>query len=361
MVKPPPRARAHVAVAFAEVMSFDQEFALAARCPTCNVPLTVEESARSRCPVCGGDLGGRAEPRSSSSSWEEPPRRTAEKVAEEPLAPLPRGDDRDRDRDRDWDRDRDRGRRDWDDRDDYRRYREPMPETLPGQGLTYATLVLIAFCLLMDLVSLAVSGLVVLPRVGDKRLGNANDPFGKPGAATPPDPDLVLVGLLDCSRLMVLLPAGIVFLCWTYRAYKNLNLFRMAGLQYSPGWAVGYFFIPIVNLFRPCQVFQEMWRASDPTVTRPGDYDWNRSGNSALIGFWWAAWIIAGLSAYGSSFASMNPNSRISEVVALSMVPLALHTLAGVLILAVVWGLRARQEAKFQAITRGGAPEDRGD
>lgn len=96
-----------------------------------------------------------------------------------------------------------------------------------------------------------------------------------------------------------LIAAGIVFLVWTYGAYKNLRALG-ANPDTSPGWAVGYFFIPIVNLFRPFQVFQEMWRESDPeTVSaggiRPMHAFIEDSSKSLLIIVWWGLWLLSNI------------------------------------------------------------------
>ncbi len=74
------------------------------------------------------------------------------------------------------------------------------------------------------------------------------------------DPIQVIVGLLQSGLGIV---TGIAFLKWIYRAYKNIKGFGAEGLRFSPGWAVGYYFIPILSLIRPVQVMSEIWRASD--------------------------------------------------------------------------------------------------
>ncbi|HJQ25613.1 MAG TPA: DUF4328 domain-containing protein [Blastocatellia bacterium] len=96
-----------------------------------------------------------------------------------------------------------------------------------------------------------------------------------------------------------LVAAGIVFLVWTYAAYKNLRALG-ANPDTSPGWAVGYFFIPIANLFRPFQVFQEMWRESDPETVaagggRPMHAFIEDSSKSLLIIVWWGLWLLSNI------------------------------------------------------------------
>jgi len=73
-------------------------------------------------------------------------------------------------------------------------------------------------------------------------------------------------GFLALTQLVALLAAGILFLCWFHRAYANLRAFGTEGLPHGPGWAVGYWFIPFVNLVRPATAARDIWNASDPAA-----------------------------------------------------------------------------------------------
>jgi hypothetical protein len=97
------------------------------------------------------------------------------------------------------------------------------------------------------------------------------------------DPVQGFIGLLQ-SGLGIL--TGIIFLKWIYRSYKNIQGFGAQGLRFSPGWAVGYYFIPILSLIRPVQVMGEIWRASDDPR------DWPRRPGSWLIASWWTLFLI---------------------------------------------------------------------
>jgi|SRR5215469_16089753 len=104
-----------------------------------------------------------------------------------------------------------------------------------------------------------------------------------PDQLTENDPIQAVVGLLQSGLGVV---TAITFLKWVYRAYKNIQGFGAEGLRFSPGWAVGYYFIPILSLIRPMQVMSEIWRASyDPR-------NWLRSRGSWLIATWWALFLV---------------------------------------------------------------------
>ena len=62
-------------------------------------------------------------------------------------------------------------------------------------------------------------------------------------------------------------------------------------MTFTPGWCAGWFFVPIMNLFRPYQAVKEIYQASDPEC---GPHDWQGRG-AGLVGLWWALWIISNI------------------------------------------------------------------
>jgi hypothetical protein len=97
-------------------------------------------------------------------------------------------------------------------------------------------------------------------------------------------------GAVGSIQWLVGLVVIIAFLRWTYRAYKNVQGFGAKNLHYSPGWAVGYYFIPFICWVRPVQVMSEIWRASkDPR-------EWNRTKGSPLLAAWWSLFLLYGIS-----------------------------------------------------------------
>ena len=74
---------------------------------------------------------------------------------------------------------------------------------------------------------------------------------------------------------------------WIYRA--NLNALRLGGegLRYSPGWAIGWFFIPVLNLWKPYQAFKEIWLAS------ANPKHWKSLTRPALLPVWWTLFLVS--------------------------------------------------------------------
>jgi len=63
----------------------------------------------------------------------------------------------------------------------------------------------------------------------------------------------------------------VAFIMWFYRAYSNLpRLGVTGGLRFGPGWAIGAWFVPFLNLVRPKAIANDIWKGSDPRSTAPG-------------------------------------------------------------------------------------------
>jgi Domain of unknown function (DUF4328) len=93
------------------------------------------------------------------------------------------------------------------------------------------------------------------------------------------------------AQLAAFLLAAIFFLRWFHRAYANLAPLGAAGLPHGPGWAVGYWFVPILNLVRPATVAAAIWNASGPGSP---DDSRRRRRQPALVVWWWLAFLGSG-------------------------------------------------------------------
>ena len=90
------------------------------------------------------------------------------------------------------------------------------------------------------------------------------------------------------------LAAMILLLTWLYRISQNTWLFGTEGMQYTPGWSVGWFFVPLAGLVMPYNVFHELWRANSPSATG----EWRQAAVSPVLGVWWAACIASAVIHY---------------------------------------------------------------
>lgn len=93
---------------------------------------------------------------------------------------------------------------------------------------------------------------------------------------------------------------AVPFLTWFHRLHKNLQSLGQTGLRFTPGWAVGFFFIPIFNFFRPFQAMREVWHGSDPERTElevapESPEGRSRSDTPPLVAWWWGLFLAPGI------------------------------------------------------------------
>jgi hypothetical protein len=151
-------------------------------------------------------------------------------------------------------------------------------------------------------------------------------------------------------KLIAFQVAGIIAFCfWVHRVVSNVHAFGLPGE--SPGMAVGSFFIPILNLWRPYKAITETWIASDPNALPGGNGDhWTQSRTSAPPYYlaWWIIWLVARISAKGiERFAGSNPTpSEAASSMSALLGAVAIELVALGLMFAVVWNLTRRQEQR---------------
>jgi len=162
----------------------------------------------------------------------------------------------------------------------------------PSRGLPILTplvLVLIGVQALMDLVLLAAT---VALYVAEHAAGATDEsviPFG-----------LALFGAAMLN-LLVLIAGGITFLVWTYWAATNVRGLGAQGLKITPGWAVGWYFVPFANLVMPHNALQEVAKSSVAPLPGAQGPPWK------LITTWWVLRLVVGFGGGVSGQFETNP------------------------------------------------------
>jgi hypothetical protein len=102
-----------------------------------------------------------------------------------------------------------------------------------------------------------------------------------------PSEDLLISDILNLIVVVIQLPLaiflGITFLRWIYRANANLHALSSQPMTFTPGWSVGWYFIPIMNLFKPYQSMKEIWHVAHGT-SEHDDVD-------PILAWWWILWL----------------------------------------------------------------------
>jgi Protein kinase domain/Domain of unknown function (DUF4328) len=101
--------------------------------------------------------------------------------------------------------------------------------------------------------------------------------------------DLYLwVGAVQAAWFLV---TAALWLAWFRRAYLNLPALGARRLRFRPWWALGAWLLPVFSLFRPKQVLNDIWRASDPDLPDGQAASWRGRPVAELLGWWWLAFV----------------------------------------------------------------------
>lgn len=162
--------------------------------------------------------------------------------------------------------------------------------------------------------------------------------------------------VIAAFQLLVLLLAAVPWLLWFRVAYQNLPHLGVRELRFKPGWAVGGWFVPFLNLVRPKQITDDIWRASDPSLPPQAEPLWRAKGVHAVVHWWWAAWIASGVTGWlatGASEADSIDELRIASLFT-TLSDLCI-VVTGILAIQVVKGITSRQSARAAALAASGA------
>jgi len=144
----------------------------------------------------------------------------------------------------------------------------------------------------------------------------------------------------------------VVFLVWMYRANNNLRPLGASYLEFSPGWAVGWWFIPLANLVRPYQAIREIWCESDPEVTEPVLFS-SPSLRVAppFMAIWWGCWLVGNILTNISGRMSSPGNLDLLMPTAIvSILAGVLTIIAAALAAKIILGVNEGQEFKAQLV-----------
>ena len=167
----------------------------------------------------------------------------------------------------------------------------------------------------------------------------ADDPLS-PGQAVPnaaPSPAMAKF------RLAALLGTGIIWLTWLQRAYRNLALVGSKRSRFSTRQAVGYWFIPFVNLVLGYQVMKDLWLRSESMNDRDGYDDLPAP---ALLSGWWGMSLTWGVlePVVAATARTARTPLELTNITDVALVGGVIGIVATVLAIRVVRGIDQRQQ-----------------
>jgi len=112
-------------------------------------------------------------------------------------------------------------------------------------------------------------------------------PGADPGDADPSTAAgqlLTAMGISVVVSFILFVVAATLSGIWIYRM-TTVKRVLAYGPSMTPGWAVGWFFIPVANLFKPFDGIREAWQVASGGEGRAA------VPTPALLRIWWALWL----------------------------------------------------------------------
>ena len=149
----------------------------------------------------------------------------------------------------------------------------------------------------------------------------------------------MILALVYLGWFAVNLVTAFLVLKWIYRVNANAQL-HASDMSVSPGWNVGFFFVPVLTWWKPFQGVRETWQVSH------GPEHWRDMPVPGLLRWWWACWLASSMIGYVSMRLAFSADTAADTAAALWLdvasgiigVPLA------ILLIRIVRRLTAAQE-----------------
>jgi hypothetical protein len=129
---------------------------------------------------------------------------------------------------------------------------------------------------------------------------------------------------------------------WIYRASWNARQLQPDAGRITPGWAVGWFFVPILSLWKPYQAMAQSWNSSH---NPHGDI------KAAMPGFvlvWWLLWVAASIGGNMSFRRSMRAETieDFRWIATIDLVIAPMSILSAILFIRIIRALAAAQQGR---------------
>ncbi len=120
-------------------------------------------------------------------------------------------------------------------------------------------------------------------------------------------------GIVGIFQVVIFFVSWILILKWIYRANYNAHQLGASGMVFTPGWSIGWYFIPIANLWKPYQAMKEIWQVS------ANPQSWSSQPVTSILPWWWFFWIISSMLG-NASFRLVMKAEEIDEFIIANIV-----------------------------------------
>jgi len=98
-------------------------------------------------------------------------------------------------------------------------------------------------------------------------------------------------GIIAFAYLIAWIVSAIVFIKWFRQAYFNLHK-KVSNLSYTEGWAIASWFVPILCLYRPYRIMNDLYVETKKLLMKKGVLN-EESITTHSLSLWWTLWIIS--------------------------------------------------------------------
>ena len=152
----------------------------------------------------------------------------------------------------------------------------------------------------------------------------------------------------SASDFLFLVDSIVLIVCtilvgrWIYRTNANAHSFS-EDMSITPGWAIGWFFVPLANLVKPYEGVKETWDISHELAGRREEI------GSPLLGWWWGLWIATNIgSAISARFGGFG-DEPIPALLVFDIVVALVNVLLCLVLVQLIRRLTATQQAVHRA------------
>ncbi|MBQ0847254.1 DUF4328 domain-containing protein [Streptomyces sp. BH-SS-21] len=214
-------------------------------------------------------------------------------------------------------------------------YFSPRPPARSARGLATGLSVLLGIYTLPLLIRGAVLAYAFLVLDGQDSGVNPS---------TIPDYDLLQFATDGVEALEMLVGVGLLLVwpLWFQRMRNNADAFAPVRLRFAPGMAAGAWFIPLVNLFMPKQMTNDIWTATAGQA---------RGATRWLMHTWWWCWVAYMLAEVNAAFSTWYSNDTVSgaqEDIITAEMSIVVGLVSTVLAFFFVRRLTAMQQARIE-------------
>lgn len=176
-------------------------------------------------------------------------------------------------------------------------------------------------------------------------------------AAQASDRNMMIMGAL---QLVVGIASVILWFVWVFRSNKLARALGASSMKYSPGWSVGWFFVPIMNLFKPYFAMKEIYLATmDPKSFDTEQEVEDQPESLNILKLWWLVYLVDSWLGRFAFRQTMRADT-IDELIAANSWMTASDAVTIVGSLATIWVVREfsqKQQDAFGAATTSAEPQ----